>query len=409
MAASNSTNSDKKLGHVEAARLLWKDKWISDFNWLEFNSELGKVFCKVCKEAGGKGAYATSGSVNSKVSTFQDHSNTVEHRKLAWVAQCGSKRMEKHVAQATRTCDEALMTLFKTTYYVGKETIPFSKFPSLCGLLLSVNSTITDKLYHDEKSCAEMLVCISSVIHRKVLDRVRNSQYFGIMVDESADISITGHLVVFATFLEDGVQVCVFLGLLHTPGGRKDAAAIYDLLLTTLNQWGLDLDKLVGFGSNGAAVMTGCCIRIATRLKDNVSPFLLNVHCVVHRTNLASLDAASSGPCKAVSSIIDKLLNDIASHFKRSSKAKSHLLELQKELFDSEKSLKRYQQIRWLSRWQAVTTLYDTLESVLKYFCDADRDDGDGSVVGLIYTRLRTFKHIYCLYFWLIFYIVCQC
>jgi hypothetical protein len=82
---------------------------------------------------------------------------------------------------------------------------------------------------------------------------------------------------------------------------------------------------------------------------------------------------------------------------------------LQKELFDSEKSLKRYQQIRWLSRWQAVTTLYDTLESVLKYFCDADRDDGDGSVVGLIYTRLRTFKHIYCLYFWLIFYIVCQC
>jgi hypothetical protein len=56
-----------------------------------------------------------------------------------------------------------------------------------------------------------------------------------------------------------------------------------------------------------------------------------------------------------------------------------------------------------------VTTLYDTLESVLKYFCDADRDDGDGSVVGLIYTRLRTFKHIYCLYFWLIFYIVCQC
>jgi hypothetical protein len=155
--------------------------------------------------------------------------------------------------------------------------------------------------------------------------------------------------------------------------------------------------------------MIGCRIRIAVRLKDNISPFLLNVHCVVHRTNLASLDAASSGPCKAISSIIDKLLNDIASHFKRSSKAKSHLLELQKELFDSEKSLKRYQQIRWLSRWQAVTTLYDTLESVLKYFCDADRDDGDGSVVGLIYTRLRTFKHIYCLYFWLIFYIVCQC
>jgi hypothetical protein len=121
--------------------------------------------------------------------------------------------------------------------------------------------------------------------------------------------------------------VC-FLGLLHIPGGRKDAIVIYDLLLTTLNQWRLDLDKLVGFGSGGAAMMTGCCTRVAARLKDNVSLFLLNVHCIAHRTNLASLDAASSGPCKAISSIIDKLLNDTSSHFKRSSKAKSHLLEL---------------------------------------------------------------------------------
>jgi hypothetical protein len=46
-----------------------------------------------------------------------------------------------------------------------------------------------------------------------------------------------------------------------------------------------------------------------------------------------------------------------------------------------------------------VTTLCDTLESVLTYFRDADRDDGDGSIVGLIYTRLRTFKYIHCLYF----------
>ena len=68
------------------------------------------------------------------------------------------------------------------------------------------------------KACADMLVCICSVIQRKVFDRVRDSQFFGIMVDESTDIYIFGHLVVFATFLEDGVPICVFLGLLHIPG-----------------------------------------------------------------------------------------------------------------------------------------------------------------------------------------------
>jgi len=44
-----------------------------------------------------------------------------EHKKLAWVAQSESRRIiEIIVAKATRTCDEALMTLFKTTHHVGK-------------------------------------------------------------------------------------------------------------------------------------------------------------------------------------------------------------------------------------------------------------------------------------------------
>ena len=84
------------------------------------------------------------------------------------------------------------------------------------------------------------------------------------MVDESTDISVLGHLVVFATFLEDGVSVCGFLSLLQIPGGKKDAGVIYELLVTLLNQWGLDFNKFVGFGSDGAAVndrkpqWTGC-------------------------------------------------------------------------------------------------------------------------------------------------------
>jgi len=43
-------------------------------------------------------------------------------------------------------------------------------------------------------------------------------------------------LVVFATFREDGILLCAFLGLLHIPQGRKDATMIYELILTSLNQ-----------------------------------------------------------------------------------------------------------------------------------------------------------------------------
>jgi len=199
--------------------------------------------------------------------------------------------------------------------------------------------------------CADMLICISSVIQRKMLDRVQNSQYYGIMIDESTDISVTGLLVVFATFLKDGVSASVFLGLLKIPDDKKDARIIFDVLLTSLKQWGLDLERFVGFGSDGATVMLGCRNGVAAKLKKKVNPFKLFVHCVAHRTNLASLDAVGSRSCKDVSKVIDKLLNDIVAHFKKSSKAKCKLVAIKKELFDTQKTMKRYQKVQWLSRW----------------------------------------------------------
>ena len=117
---------------------------------------------------------------------------------------------------------------------------------------------------------------------------------------------------------------------------------IYELILTSLNQWGLDLDKFVGFGSNGTSVMTEIRNGVAKRLKDKVNPFILSIHCIAYKINLASLDAASSASCKKLSTLLDNLINDTASHFKRSSKAKSRLNELQEELYDAQKSLKIY-------------------------------------------------------------------
>ena len=162
------------------------------------------------------------------------------------------------------------------------------------------------------------------------------------MVDESTDIFVSRHLVVFAIFLEDSVPTCVSLGLLNIPGGKKDAYMIYELILTSLNQWGLDLDKFVGCGSNGTSVITGIRNEVVVRLEDKVNPFIISIHCIAHRTNIASLDPAISASCKNLSTLLDDLINDIASHFKRSSKVKSHLNELQEELYDAQRSLKIY-------------------------------------------------------------------
>ena len=168
-----------------------------------------------------------------------------------------------------------------------------------------------------------------------------------------------------------------FLGLLEIANGRKDAKEIFQKLLTSMKEWGLDLGKCVVFGSDGCSTMVGCKSGVTTRLK-NVSPFVIAVHCIAHRTNLATLQAAESSECKVVSSEIDETIKLLAAHFKKSCKKKTILHAIQQELNDAQKTLEMFHKIRWLSRYEAITTLCDSLESILIFFKDVLKEKGDG-------------------------------
>lgn len=110
--------------------------------------------------------------------------------------------MKKYIVEANRTCNEAMHYLFEASYYVGKEIISFHKSSSLCSLFGNVKANMIEKFYHYEKNCGKILFYISSVVQKKVLNRVRDSRFFGIMINESTYIYVTGHLVLFASFVE---------------------------------------------------------------------------------------------------------------------------------------------------------------------------------------------------------------
>ncbi|KAL3675274.1 hypothetical protein R1sor_025222 [Riccia sorocarpa] len=180
---------------------------------------------------------------------------------------------------------------------------------------------IPHRLYRDDKACVDFIYYISQVIQVEVLERVRASSFWGLMIDEY------------------------------------------------IHEWGLDPNKLVGFGSDGASTMLGSKNRVVVRLKRDLNPFLTITHCVAHRTNLASSTAAKESNCKVVSDEVDTILNSVSSYFAHSSKRKAGLHSLQvPSLSDARKSMKRFCKIRWLSRSQAVCTLCDSLESVMVYF-----------------------------------------
>ena len=73
---------------------IWNDQWYSQFNWLDFSSDLERMFCKVCKQRGGRFVYVKEGSKNLKVSVFHDRGYSSEHKKLCWTLQSSGKVLE---------------------------------------------------------------------------------------------------------------------------------------------------------------------------------------------------------------------------------------------------------------------------------------------------------------------------
>ena len=126
--------------------------------------------------------------------------------------------LKKQVTSINPLCNEVMMCLFRTAYFISKEGLSFHKFPSLCVLLLTCKTLLPEKFYYDEKVCSEMVFAISSVITSNILDWMRDL-FFCWMIDESTDILVTRHLVVFATIIEGSLLITCFFDLLCIEGG----------------------------------------------------------------------------------------------------------------------------------------------------------------------------------------------
>ena len=113
------------------------------------------------------------------------------------------------------------------------------------------------------------------------------------MLDGSTDITTTEQEIVHLRLLKDGEPVNIFLGLMAVKDGSAKGIA------TELNSFLTDLGiqnwkaKLIGLGTDGASVNIGHQGGLGALLKQEI-PYLLQVHCIAHRLELAVHDACKN-------------------------------------------------------------------------------------------------------------------
>ena len=125
--------------------------------------------------------------------------------------------------------------------------------------------------YEHHSSVHEFQEAIAEVITDELVSNINQSPYFSVTLDESTDITNKQNLIVYVTnkqnlivyvlFLkkEKGEMVpkTQFLGLITLKEGAN-ADQIHTVLSAVLSRKGLDMSRLCGVATDGAAVMTGC-------------------------------------------------------------------------------------------------------------------------------------------------------
>ena len=181
-----------------------------------------------------------------------------------------------------------------------------------------------------------------------MVDDVKQSVYFSVLVDETKAVSKKEQLSFVLRFFARGdIHEC-FVDF--KPATGLDAESLSDEILKTLQQYGLDVRScLVGQGYDGASVMTGTNRGVQQRVHEHAPlAVYMYIHCYAHRLNLVLVDC-----CKSVNDAVEFFaLLEKPYVFVSGATAHNLWLETQKMLFPDEVSrqLQRLSDTRWACR-----------------------------------------------------------
>ena len=199
---------------------------------------------------------------------------------------------------------------------------------------------------------------------RDLLDRIRQCEFFSIIADESSDVTKREQLSFSFRTCNDEYEVSEdFIGIFECSQGlSSDALLSYieDILL----RYHLDGKKMAGMGFDGAAAMR--CL--AKKMKENVAPNALYIHCLAHCNELVVKDAIKESTLLSPSLELCQSLGAIVGAYPK----RIQVFEDIQNAFMTEQVTNEYQVLRlqsladtrWTTRVKAANTIFEKTAEV---------------------------------------------
>ena len=268
----------------------------------ETDGEKGGMLCLLCNKhntsniKNNSKIYTLTPAQRFKTDALKEHAKSAQHRAAVEAEMIrGVSVFHKAIESQEKSKDEVLHNAFMAVYWLAKEEMANKKFPSFLKLLEMLG---LEKMKHFQHRSAgstiEIFLTLGKVLKQRVVEYLKTSKAFGLLVNEVMDIADKEQLIGFVQYVGDGGHPLVrffFIDDVLEQSSSANAETIAKCIQDNLSNCELEILKMMSLVSDGAKVMTGQKNGVAARLKQ-LNSKLLNVHFICHRLEVACAGAS---------------------------------------------------------------------------------------------------------------------
>nr|XP_039272297.1 protein ZBED8-like [Styela clava] len=208
---------------------------------------------------------------------------------------------------------------------------------------------------------------MSDNIKSKVISKIDSSPVFALQLDESTDVSNLSQLLVYARYVDGGMIIEEFLFCQPLETTSK-AADVFQVLDDFFTNTGLSWSKLVGVCTDGAPAMIGAKSGLVSLIKQR-NPEIQGTHCMIHKAALVSKTIPKR--LHEHLSVVIKLVN----YVKSSALSTRLFRKLCKDMDADHTTLLYHTQVRWLSKGNMLSRIFELKEEVKLFLVAQQKDD----------------------------------
>lgn len=201
--------------------------------------------------------------MNFKRSSLIDHIKSKDHRAALETPGLLKDRQKCEDTQHSAEHAAVLIAL-KSVYWLAVKNIPLSKFKSFIDFQKDVGVNALSGLaksqgisYDSDYAMNEFLKSLSETIEIDTCEALKDSPFVTVLVDESTYRTVTHRLVIYCKIVNPSALQPSTLYIINVQLDQDTGAAVSAAIYEEMSKRGVNPDKILGLGTDGATAMTG--------------------------------------------------------------------------------------------------------------------------------------------------------